>query len=851
MALTCKQSLMGLNVGDYVWCKYVATSGTVGVFSDIATKTDAEVASNLIPVASSATPNGYFKFIMSGYTVDGKMKLIPNVNIQHSISWNTINSNGIATGSGVAIDLGFGTTFNTSMRLLTGGTSATDKDNEWDKIIVESTLGGNITSGDNTVWNWDVLFSFTSTVSTTSSSRVVRGNTVNQHTDVPTSLVQANCCFRPVLIVEQLSIIKYLIRDKNNILFKGIDTQSPSQTLDKQNFISNGLDSVLSSMYSFLHDKKILCWTDALTTVYTNTEIKGDRLLNYKTEIKIGSEIVSNYEDTFQSADKTYSIPTNLMASGNNTMTITAKQDNNTEVQKVVTVNKEIQRNYSLKFDGLATSYVSITMPTGFTLTGKTVQVLVKPNGGSWGVRTDSGTFVVLTGTELCIGKSQNCIIDEVRVWETASAITYNDKQLKGNEVGLVALYRFNEFLGNIICDSSPNAYHGNIKGNVIYVNDRYLMQNNADAIITNDIGTGVTILPKDTVYDYNINIISPEMPTANIFTKNKTQEVLDIGMLYTYAMTKTDWKKINGVEIVTLEDGSFASKIVGNKKSLYDYNAKIVETSNNLKDVAKVSYDIVNEGIHVDTSGFTQAITSYTNRITVSQEDGSVVVKDNKFLLYNREPRLILGFVDAMTLFLQIGDDDGDKVKYKLELNGRQIYPPTGYTSLQVTPIIYNQQFKSSEVNVGVMNILKVYTKDQYEGESTHIINFIGEYCGLMFSDETGGYYSSDLGTIIKRLDFGIITAGKESAVKKVILKNTTGYDVTNVKISLDVSTIPTNNIVKLSSQPSPFDSVDSISYPITLKNGQEVPFFVKVKTQVMYGDDGVFVINANATPV
>lgn len=44
MALTCKAgNLTDLEVGDYMWCKYVASSGVVGTFSDLGTKLDADV----------------------------------------------------------------------------------------------------------------------------------------------------------------------------------------------------------------------------------------------------------------------------------------------------------------------------------------------------------------------------------------------------------------------------------------------------------------------------------------------------------------------------------------------------------------------------------------------------------------------------------------------------------------------------------------------------------------------------------------------------------------------------------------------------------------------------------------
>ncbi|GCD11781.1 hypothetical protein [Clostridium tagluense] len=602
---------------------------------------------------------------------------------------------------------------------------------------------------------------------------------------------------------------------------------------------------------------EILVYTDDVDLTQKSADITGDKKIKYKHKVEIDGKVVKEYGD-FGYGDTMGSVSLEDLISPvksgekKSIATITALQDDGIVVTESSNINIYSQRNYSLQFDGTANQYVSITVPTGFTLADKTVQVLVKPNGGSWSMRTDSGVFVILSGTELCIGKSQNCIIDEVRIWLTASVKPYLAKPLKGNNTGLIAYYRFNEFDGTNVYDNSNNGYHGVINGSAKFINDRYLEQNVIDAIITNDINNVTTVLPKNSIHNYKVNIERPQMPSAIILETNKTEKVFGVGKLIEYDISKEDWEKINGVGIIESRDGQFVSQIVGNKKSLYDYDVKISEIGYSLKNSVSVSYDTINENISVDTNNFKQAVSSYTNKITVYEEGGFETSKENKFLLYNREPTLILGLVDAMNLFLQVGDADGDKVKFRIELNGKKFYPSTSdYTELQTTPVIFTKLLGSKEVLVGATNIMKVYTKDEYEVESSHIINFTGEYCGLMFTDETGSYYSSDLGDIIKRLDFGIITAGQTSKIAKVYLKNTTGYSVSNIKISLDVSTIPKNNIVKISSQPEPFDSVDSISYPNTLGNGEQVPFFVRVKTQVLGGNDGTFVINATGIPV
>jgi hypothetical protein len=71
-----------MKTGDYIVCKYVASSGAVGTFSELGISTATE-----IPVAGSATPNGSFYLVK----VD-KGLLISDRNVQHSISWDILNA---------------------------------------------------------------------------------------------------------------------------------------------------------------------------------------------------------------------------------------------------------------------------------------------------------------------------------------------------------------------------------------------------------------------------------------------------------------------------------------------------------------------------------------------------------------------------------------------------------------------------------------------------------------------------------------------------------------------------------------------------------------------------------------
>jgi hypothetical protein len=368
-----KISVSEMVTGDRISCEYVATANSVGTFSNLGKATKVE-----IPVGSSETPKGTFYFIMTGYDSRGRRKLVADRVVQNYISWDTLNTAGIASGSGLPLDIredpvywdpsrsvvanpplsdnnltvgklssytnfirttGLGKTrgkyyyeltnlvyhntgsddgqfgvvditlpitaqppywyylgghglvdadttiglamdldnsklykvdskgtmtlltaltpnktylpfisstgsiikiranfgvssfkysipegysaYDTSsaiieaksatVRLLSGGVSAADKDNEWDKIVVESTLGGSIVAGDNNVWNWLLPGTYnicSTTCSTTSATqRAFRGYSTGVSTYSPGSTATADLSrgFRPVLLVEDTS----------------------------------------------------------------------------------------------------------------------------------------------------------------------------------------------------------------------------------------------------------------------------------------------------------------------------------------------------------------------------------------------------------------------------------------------------------------------------------------------------------------------------------------------------------------------------------------------------------------------------------------------------------------------
>lgn len=242
MTIKLNNDVYNMNVGDYIWCKYTSTvSGIIGTFSDFAIKSDSEVSGLEIPTTSSATPNGYFKFIVV-YDMNGKKILIADRVIQHSISWDTINSNGLVSGK--KIDIGKYGSIN--FRLMSGGVSATDKDNEWDNYIVGSNLNGAITAGSNAIWNnGNNHGSWTSSVvSANPSNRARRGSvSYTEWYSMPSSSARIYEGYRPVIEIS-FTHMSFIL---HNGIYKKYDTSwsDYSNTLPTvDQFISDGMSDL-------------------------------------------------------------------------------------------------------------------------------------------------------------------------------------------------------------------------------------------------------------------------------------------------------------------------------------------------------------------------------------------------------------------------------------------------------------------------------------------------------------------------------------------------------------------------------------------------------------------------------
>lgn len=235
--------LTTMPIGSCIPCRYAtATSGAYGVFSEFGNCT-----MNEIPIGGAAIPDGSFNWIFVEYDVQGRMKFIADRNIQTTITFTTLSNAGLVSGSPISF-FNYNSPYIFTIKLPTGGTLATDLNNDWDRIIVNSTLNNNITNGSNDIWNWSGIYSWTGTNYNNTTDITMRGNSLVTYINSSiVSNISGVIGFRPELLV-QIPTNRYLVQDNNNSSYtylNGKVVNLGNQIITESLYLTRGMSSIL------------------------------------------------------------------------------------------------------------------------------------------------------------------------------------------------------------------------------------------------------------------------------------------------------------------------------------------------------------------------------------------------------------------------------------------------------------------------------------------------------------------------------------------------------------------------------------------------------------------------------
>lgn len=278
-------------------------------------------------------------------------------------------------------------------------------------------------------------------------------------------------------------------------------------------------------------------------------------------------------------------------------------------------------------------------------------------------------------------------------------------------------------------------------------------------------------------------------------------------------------------------------------------HKVEISDPQRTIKDWTDWTESNLLESVSITPSMF-NTINPSTLTVTVEQLDGKTVTATGIVSIFDTEPIIFATYL-GNTLNVRIGDDENDKIQFKILLNGKQIHPSDGFTALSPPPAEYSRTFYSHEIKINQQNTLEIISKDEYGKESRASLSFLGDYTGIMFMDSVGKYFSDSLGNVLQYLDFGSILAGRTTLPKRVRLINKNVFPIKNLKLTMETG-YQSNTRVEISKTESPFVPETTLSFSSGLEANAESEFYVRIAT---HKDDpphsGTFDIIANAEPL
>jgi hypothetical protein len=169
-------------------------------------------------------------------------------------------------------------------------------------------------------------------------------------------------------------------------------------------------------------------------------------------------------------------------------------------------------------------------------------------------------------------------------------------------------------------------------------------------------------------------------------------------------------------------------------------------------------------------------------NTVTIETQDEAGATQKYTYTIIKKDelPNSISTLLDNKYT-MNISDGDMDLVTLKATLNGEVIDTITEGIKAPFTHVVTWDKHK---VKINEKNVLTVVLTDNVGGSTTITEEFVGDYYGLMFMDTAGKFLTNDIGELIKYLDFGTVTAGRDSVPFQVIAYNHTVAALQNVSI-------------------------------------------------------------------
>ncbi|MCU6710087.1 hypothetical protein M6D81_15425 [Paenibacillus sp. J5C_2022] len=353
-----------------------------------------------------------------------------------------------------------------------------------------------------------------------------------------------------------------------------------------------------------------------------------------------------------------------------------------------------------------------------------------------------------------------------------------------------------------------------------------------------NALPLGQTVIPVSDIKTYGLQSI-----TANIVENSQLQKGI---IRFTLSFDEgSTWKSHNGTDWIPININDKNDFLTNGltKESINSLAASDFGSQVNNGNI-RVAYYLEE---HIRDTDIAQVESLQTDNLTPTE---TTEISDMALYILNTESTINVTF-EGNTVQGQITDEDAGRVQYRVILNGAPYYPNDGsFTQLQPSPINIEFKLRNNEIVVGQNNTLRIEFKDYWGNTDYWEANFIGTYAGIMFSDPSGDYYTTDLGELLKYLDFGIMIAGQTSLQNEITLTNKYGYTVQNLNVKA-LNTMIGNGIkLELSKTDTPFVAEDTLTYDQLINHEEMVKFYVRLGTQITAtpASGAVLEIRANA---
>ncbi|WJZ23512.1 hypothetical protein LIS04_84 [Listeria phage LIS04] len=382
----------------------------------------------------------------------------------------------------------------------------------------------------------------------------------------------------------------------------------------------------------------------------------------------------------------------------------------------------------------------------------------------------------------------------------------------------------------------------------------------NEDTVKYQILVDGSKVYPKSSEWSSEITTpysISHDIEVSDLPIKNDIPVILrithiDTGVVKDYPLTFDRVNTPPSITLLSSEDNVHLSNLLLTC-TITDEDKDLVSYQIELNDSVLVKWT----SYEPSPLSFAYSIMNYKlvngeNKITLKASDG--ISTSSQTLLVtksNYDPVVSNLTLSGPVVRAELSDQDNDRLQYRILVNGVKSFPPDSD---------WSKYLKSPHT------VLYTIPNDQYVGSTCEVIlectDEAGGYVsdtvysevypvGLLFQDELGQYYSTEFGDLINYLDTGPIVAGDSSSSYKVILFNTTGHKVSNVKLTANLDSMDSSTSAVLLSSSDDFtveSSTLTISGDIDILGKAE--FYVKVTSKVTATKGGIFSITVEGDP-